>query len=208
MQNELIITEREMNSRFQGERDLVTYAPYHIGDRVVRCGRCHSIVKSEYAQDGCPLCGHTPFFPVPIVRGQESSSTAVVSTRHYAYRSKKQYLLFLLLSACAALIPFLSSELTFYIYEATYGLNTEWAFALFGAVSFGVALYLYLNKKYIAIWQRKDTGYLLVFAPVLSPYIVLAGIWLAILVLSIIFYGIAIVICIGIFIGIVAGSGD
>lgn len=208
MNNEMIITEHEMRSRFQGERDLVTYAPYHIGDRVVRCGQCHSVVKSEYAHNGCPLCGHTPFLPVPVIQGRETSATVTVSIHESARRSKTHYLLFLLLSACVALLPFLSSELSYYIFEATNGLNTEWALTLFVLVSFGVALYLYFSQKCRAMWLRNHNGYLLVFVPAFAPYIVLAGIWLAILVLSIIFYGVAIIICVGIFIGIVAGSSD
>lgn len=208
MQNELIITEHEMLSRFQGERDLVTYAPYHIGDRVVRCGRCHCVVKSEYAQNGCPLCGSTPFFPIPITRSNNTATSSVQSVHQNVVRSKKYYLLFLLLSACVALLPFFSSDLSYLVYEATYGLETEWCFVLFGLVSFGTVLYLYFSKKYSIVWQREPYGFLLAFVPMLAPYLILAGIWLAILVLSIVFYVIAIIICVAVFIGIIAGSSD
>ena len=42
MRNEMTITRADLENRFYGERDLVSCAPYQVGDRVVRCGSCHA----------------------------------------------------------------------------------------------------------------------------------------------------------------------
>lgn len=66
MNHELVITEGDLRTRFNNERDMVTLSPYRVGDRVVRCSSCRTIVKSEFVSGGCPICGHSPFLPAPV----------------------------------------------------------------------------------------------------------------------------------------------
>lgn len=72
MRFESTITEDDLKTRFAGMRDVVTLSPYRIGDRIVRCGRCRAIIKTEFITGKtCPLCA-APFLPAPVERTQAS----------------------------------------------------------------------------------------------------------------------------------------
>ena len=79
MNHELVITEGDLRTRFNNERDMVTLSPYRVGDRVVRCSSCRTIVKSEFVFGGCPICGHSPFLPAPV--NTRTVGTSAIETR-------------------------------------------------------------------------------------------------------------------------------
>lgn len=193
MNHELVITESDMRTRFNNERDMVTLSPYRVGDRVVRCSSCRTIVKSEFASRGCPICGHSPFLPAPI-------NTSDVRTTAIETRSLTTFLWLLLLSAMVSLLPFAFPSMTEFLYEATFGIELCYSMLCVGAVSLIAALITYNNSNGRRRWQNADGGGLLLLIPVGTPYLLLAAIWAVILVISIII----VIACIAFVIGIIA----
>ncbi len=181
MREEMIITEADLKSRFQGERDLVTYELYRVGDRVVRCGACRAVIKSEFVTDNrCPLCGSTPFLPSPVNISQPNINNRVSTN------SLKAFLWFLLLSAVAAYLPFAFPEALDFLYEATLSVGLEATLIYIGVISFVTAIILYNNKTCRRLWQTSDAGGFLVLAPFSAPYLLLAGLWLIMFALALI----------------------
>lgn len=192
MNHELVITDSDLRTRFNNERDMVTLSPYRVGNRVVRCSSCRTIVKSEFVSGGCPICGHSPFLPAPV--NTRTNGSSAIETR-----SLTTFLWLLLLSAMAALIPFAFPAMSDFIYEATFGIGFYYSMICVGAVSLIAALITYNNQKGRRMWQNADGGGLLLFIPVGTPYLILGAIWIAIFVISIIIA----IACIAFVIGII-----
>lgn len=189
MYGELVITKEIMAARFEGERDLVTYAPYRVGDRVIRCGTCRAVIKSEFVSDGCPLCGRTPFLSAPVDSERRSTITSNI-------RSLTAFLWLLFLSILAAYIPFAFPEVAAFIYMAAFDIAPKTILICVGTISLITALVLYNNDNCRRLWQRSDCGCLLVFVPFSAPYLILAIIWLALIVIAVaLFLGCIALIC-------------
>lgn len=195
MRGEMIITEADLASRFQGERDLVTYSPYRVGDRVVRCSGCRAVIKSEYISNNhCPLCGRTPFLPAPV----NTAQTNVITSGNI--RTLTTFLWMLLLSVLAAFIPFAFPSATSFLYEASFGIGLGPLLISIGVISLVAATILYFNRSTRRLWQSSGWGGFLVLVPVSVPYLVLAALWLVVFVLAIV----AVIACIALVIGIIA----
>lgn len=192
MNHELVITENELRTRFHNERDMVTLSPYRVGDRVVRCSSCRTIVKSEFISGGCPICGHSPFLPASV-------DTRSVVTTGDGSRSLTAFLWLLLLSATAALLPYAFPDMTEFIYEATFEIGFYNSMVCVIVVSVIAAVITYNNRKGRRMWLDSDGGALLLLIPVGAPYLVLAVIWAVVFIISIIIA----IACIAFVIGII-----
>lgn len=193
MNHELVITESDLRTRFNNERDMVTLSPYRVGDRVVRCSSCRMIVKSEFVSGGCPICGHSPFLPAPV-------NTRVVGTSAIETRTFTAFLWLLLLSAAFSLLPFAFPSMAEFLYEATFGINLCYSMLGVGVVSVVAALITYNNSKGRRMWQNTGGGALLLLIPLGTPYLLIAAIWAVIFVISIIIAIACIVFAFGIII--------
>jgi hypothetical protein len=172
MRNEMVITEADLNSRFQGERDLITYAPYRVGDRVVRCGACRAVIKSEFVtRNTCPLCGRTPFSPTPVVPPPEGTG----NTGRVA-----GFAWWLLLAVAAAYIPFAFPKAAAFLFEAAFGIGPAHTLLCVGVIALVAAAVVFFHKGCRRLWQTSRSGALLVFVPVTAPYCVLATVWIGI----------------------------
>lgn len=178
MYGELVITEEIMAERFEGEHDLVTYAPYHVGDRVVRCGACRAVIKSEFISNGCPLCGCTPFLSAPVDPDRQSAITP-------STRSPTTFLWLLFFSILAAYIPFAFPKASDFIYMAAFDIAPNTILICIGIISLIAAVVLYHNETCRRLWQWSNCGGLLVFVPFSAPYLVLAIIWLAMIAIGV-----------------------
>ncbi len=195
MREEMIITEADLASRFQGERDLITYSPYRIGDRVVRCSGCRAVIKSEYVSNNrCPLCGRTPFLPAPVNPTQQG----VISSGNI--RSLTTFLWLLVLSIIAVYIPFVFPGAIGFLYEASFEIGLGPMLISIGIISLIAAIILYFNRRTRWLWQNSGWGGFLVFVPVSAPYSLLAALWLVVFALAIA----AVIACIALVIGIIA----
>lgn len=204
MRGELVITERELQTRFRGERDLVTLAPYQVGDRVVRCGHCHAVVKTQFVTaGGCPLCGHAPFTSSPVIN---EPSAYVAPSR--AQRSIRGFFGWLILSAVSSLVPFIFPGVRSIITEAMFGLSIGWIIALFCTLSLISLLILMCNDTFTEIWQNSGPGRLLAFIPGAVPYAALCSLWLVIIVVKIILVILLIGLCIAAVIGLIGGPSN
>lgn len=202
MQEELIITEADLASRFRGERDLITYAPYRVGDRVVRCGSCRAVIKSEFVTDRCPLCSSTPFRPAPVnfpASAMASSPARNVITAEPG-RSLSTFLWLLLLSVAVAYIPFAFPEAADFLYNAAFGMAWGPMLISVGAISLLAAVILFFHEDTRSLWQNSDFGGWLLLGPIAAPYCVLAAVWAVVIAISLAI-GLA---CIGLVIGIIA----
>lgn len=158
MNHKMVISESDLITRFNNERDVVTLSPYHV----VRCSSCRTIVKSEFVSDRCPVCGHSPFLPAPINASRNRSP--VIETR-----SLITFLWLLLLSAAAALIPFAFPDTTEFIYKATFEVGFYYSIICVGAVSAIAALIIYNNRKGRKMWQNANGGGFLLLIPAGAP---------------------------------------
>jgi hypothetical protein len=166
MNHEQVITEADLRTRFRNERDVVTLSPYHVGDRVVRCSSCRTIIKSEFVSDGCPICGHAPFIPAPVdIKFTEENQ-----------RSPSSFFWRLLLSAAAAWLPFAFSNLSELIGKATSRFGIHNSMLYVGVVGLIAALITYCNRQGRRTWMNGG-GDSLLLIPVLAPYLLLAAIW-------------------------------
>lgn len=171
MRGEMIITETDLVSRFRGERDLITYAPYQVGDRVVRCSHCKAVVKSEFVNHCCPLCSCTPFTPAPVDPAQQRIIPS------HTVRSLTTFFWILLLSVVATYIPFAFPGAVVFLDEASLGIGLSTLLISIGVISLITATVLYFNKSTRRFWQDSGWGCFLALAPVSAPYLVLASLW-------------------------------
>lgn len=191
MRGEYILTAEDLRTRFQGERDLITYSPYRVGDRVVRCGSCGRVIKAEFvAGNTCPLCSAS-FRAIPVIPRQAAPVRAART------RSLKTYLWLLILFAVLSFLPYASPEACYDLQELGFGASLE-AMLIYNGTAAGIAaLLLYRNQTCRTAWRSKPAGWLLAllpgFAPVglllaARPLIaileVLAGIFLAFVVIA------------------------
>jgi len=199
MHGELIITKAYLESRFQGERDLITYSPYRVGDRVVRCGACRAVIKSEYISNNrCPLCGRTPFLPAPVNPIQQGTITSG------NIRSLTTFLWLLIFSAIATYLPFAFPGVSGFLYEASFGMDLRPLLISIGAISLTAAIILYFNRNTRRLWQSSGWGALLVLGPVSAPYLVLAVLWVLVFTIAL---AVAIA-CLALVIGIIVGISE
>lgn len=172
MNGEMIITESDFASHFQGERDLITYSPYRVGDRVVRCQSCRAIIKSEFVTENrCPLCS-AAFIPAPVIPPRQ----AVVSNNA---RSLSTFLWLLLLSAALAFLPFVLPGAEGSLRAMFFGKESWGRLVYVGLIGFGAAGILYVNTDARKLWKRSEWGSVLVLGPMLAPYILLGVVWIA-----------------------------
>ena len=203
MQGEMIITEADMRTRFEGERDLITYAPYRVGDRIVRCNHCMSIVKTEFVTSNqCPLCGYPSFNPpnrpIPTTPTSPSALYAGGTTIVPSGRSLVVYLWLLICSGVLALLPYCFEDVRNLIYEATFNIGIGNAVLVTIFISVVAVLVLYFSSHIRERWQRAGSGCLLPLIPFSAFYLILAAIWLVIVVLAVIAALAAIALVIGI----------
>ena len=206
MRGEMVITEADMQSRFSGERDLITYEPYHVGDRIVECDHCKSIIKTEFiTSDVCPVCEYPSFRE--SLRPQTTMSAAVRENVPVGVgRSLKVYFWLLLCAAAVALLPYCFESTRNLIASATFGIEMRTAALLTLALSVIAFLVLYLNHSLRASWQFSDGGFLLLLVPTFVPYAILAAIWLVIAAIAVLITILVIAFVIGIISAIVSGS--
>lgn len=199
MRGEMIITEEILRAKFAGERDLITYAPYRCGDRIVRCAACRAIIKTEFVSDRCPLCGSTPFRTAPVdydarrtpasasrtalanPSGQRTARRIDTSAqrRNAERRGLTLFFWLLLFSAFAAYIPFLFPDSVVFlreVAEVAFGIKVDILLIALGVISGLAATVLFFNRKTRKLWQRSKWGFLLVLVPMCAPYAVLAAI--------------------------------
>ena len=184
MDHEMVITQKDLDTRFQGERDLVTYAPYQIGDRVVRCSACHCVVKTEFITNQCPLCGHAPFVPVPVVAPEDD---APVRNQR---RDRSDFFWMLMVSAGLSLVPYFIFEGSSFMQEVTFGAAPDQVLLYGSLTALIVALIVYCSAG--KSWEKREgSGFVLL--PAISPYLLLAGIW-ALIALSAVLLTIGIIV--------------
>ena len=203
MRGELVITADELRTRFQGERDLVTYSPYQIGDRVVRCSCCRSVIKTEFVLAGvCPLCGQRPFVPAPVINEDRHH----MDEAHYAvhYRSLTCYLVLLILSAGLSLAPLYFPNLYELFYEATFNIGLQNCRIAAGIISSLAAVILYCSDQCRLIWRRSRFGWALLLIPMAVPYITVLAIWAVIFIVSFIIAGFLCALGVAIVFGFIA----
>lgn len=179
MNHELIITENDLRTRFNNERDMVTLSPYRVGDRVVRCSSCRAIVKSEFVSGRCPICGHSPFLSAPV----ETRETVFSAPET---RSLTTFLWLLLLSAAVSLVPFAFPSMAEFIHEATFEVGFPYSLVYVGTASIIAAIAIYNNHETRRVWQHAGRGGLLLLIPAGAPYLILGAVWAAIFVLAVI----------------------
>ncbi len=218
-----VLTERELQTRFLGERDAVTLDPYRVGDRVVRCASCKRVVKAEFAANGCPLCGTTPFVPAPVERtpGRAVPARAAAPARtvparqaraapaaHIAPRRSRPMALFLwllLLSAAAAALPYAIPDAAAFLVAATFETDSETSLYAILTASIIAAIITYNCRGARQHWRCADSGPWLLLIPICTPYLILAGIWAVLFVLKLLLAVIGVVVVFSMLVGVIAG---
>lgn len=211
MKGEMVITEADMRTRFEGERDLITYAPYQVGDRIVRCNHCKSIIKTEFVTSNqCPLCGYPSFSlsaqPLPATPTSPPVSYAGETTTTSRRRSQIVYLWLLICSSVLALLPYCFADFRNLIDEATFNIGIGNAVLVTIVISTVAVLILYFNSHIREHWRRSGSGCLLPLIPFSAFYSVLAAIWLIIFILEVLVAIVAIAFVIGIICAILGGN--
>ena len=176
MRNEMTITRVDLENRFSGERDLVSYSPYQVGDRIVRCGSCHAVVKINFITNNCcPLCSHSPFIPIPVQPVQEQPMEV---------GSLRTFFWLLIGSAGFSALPLLFPAAFFFLQEAAFGVPAPYLFAFFCVSSLIAAFLLYADQDNRRIWQNGEGG-LFILIPAAAPYLVLAAVWCVLFIFAI-----------------------
>ena len=174
MRYEMTITQADLENHFRGERDLVSYSPYQVGDKVVRCGSCHAVVKTNFITNNCcPLCG-ARFVPAPVRSAREQPVEA---------GSLKTFFWLLIGSAGFAMFPLLFPTAFFFLQEAAFGVSASYLFAFFCASSL-IAAFLYADQDNQRIW-RNGGGGLLILIPAAAPYLILTAVWCVLLIFAV-----------------------
>ena len=224
MLNEIIITPAELSSRFAGEYDVITHQPYRVGDHIVRCQRCSAVIKTDYIDGSCPLCGTSPFIPMQfsesnsILSGSqnrnrlstqtlnESHNSIVLPRRRFRNdRNMKLFSWLIFLSALVSPMPLLIEEVALFICEAMFGVDFQAAYAILSLIAIIAAVFIRFRNETADLWKRSKWGPALILIPAFSPYILLTAIWLFIAGVSIALALLAVVLCVGIMIGICKG---
>lgn len=210
MTNELIISQANYSSLFAGERDVITHQPYRIGDRVVRCQRCRAIIKTEFVDTGCPLCGTSPFistqFSNNVSRASYGHSSVVSPSRNYrTNRSRSTLFTLLFLSVAASTIPFQIESILPFLSEAMFDMDLSSAFIAVVVVSFITALVVGCRSDTVNYWKHKKAGFLVALVPAFSPYLILALLWLGAFAIGVAIAIAVVALCIGIIVGICSG---
>ena len=175
MRYEMTITQADLENHFRGERDLVSYSPYQVGDKVVRCGSCHAVVKTNFITNNCcPLCG-ARFVPAPVRSAREQPVEA---------GSLKTFFCLLIGSAAFAMFPLLFPTAFFFLQEAAFGVSASYLFAFFCASSLIAAFLLYADQDNQRIW-RNGGGGLLILIPAAAPYLILTAVWCVLLIFAV-----------------------
>ena len=210
MNNELIISQANYASLFAGERDVITHQPYHIGDRVVRCQRCRAVIKTEFVDTGCPLCGASPFIPAQFnniaSRTTCGHSSVVAPSRHYrTNRSKSSLITLLILAVSASTIPFQIDGALPFLSEAMFDMELSSAFIAVVIVSALTALVIACRSDTVNYWKHKRSGFLIGLLPIISPYLVVALLWLGAFAIGVVIAIAAVALCIALIAGICSG---
>lgn len=209
MNCEMVITEHDLRTRFEGERDLVTYDLYRVGDRVVRCRDCRAVIKTAFINGACPLCGHTPFQPSPVDASSysfhaPSEVPRVVPGTGFRSHQTDKTLWLLLLSVAAALIPFCFPDAAAFIMRASFGMELGTCILCAVILSGVCAVVLYFCRRNSSSWPNSRAGDLLLLLPSAVPYGLLAAVWAVIAVIAIV----VVIGCIAIVIGIISSMCD
>lgn len=210
MNNELIISQANYSSLFAGERDVVTHQPYRIGDRVVRCQRCRAIIKTEFVDTCCPLCGASPFvatqFNNTTSRPANYHSSIVSPSRNYrTNRSRSTLGTLLILSVATSTLPFHIESILPFLSEAMFEMDLASALIAVVIVSIITALVVGFSSDTVNYWKHKRSGFLVALAPAFSPYLILALLWLGAFAISVAIAIAAVALCIAIIVGICSG---
>ena len=232
MNNELIITQSNYETLFAGARDVITHQPYRIGDRVVRCRRCRAIIKTEFVDTRCPMCGASPFISVrfdanvsgtagkhpPAVspgryyHASGRHSRAGVSGREYYFcRSRWTLAILLVLAVVASTFPFRIDGFRKFVSGIMPDMRMSTALVLVVVVSAITAVITACCPALFDCWRFKRSGFLVVLIPVVSPYLAAAVCMLVVFVIGILIKAagillniVAHVLCISLLIGIFA----
>ena len=175
MRYEMTITQADLENHFRGERDLVSYSPYQVGDKVVRCGSCHAVVNTNFITNKCcPLCG-ARFVPASVQSAREQPVEV---------GSLKTFFWLLIGSAGFAMFPLLFPTAFFFLQEAAFGVSASYLFAFFCASSLIAAFLLYADQDNQRIW-RNGGGGLLILIPAAAPYLILTAVWCVLLIFAV-----------------------
>ena len=221
MLNEIIISPAELSSRFAGEYDVVTHQPYRVGDHIVRCQQCSTVIKADYIDGSCPLCGASPFIAMqfsessPVSRESwylsgranqmrnESGPAIVLPRQHFRYnRDLRLFSWLIFLSALLSPMPLLIEEVALFLCEAMFGVELQVACIFLGVIAIITAMLIRFCDETIELWQHSRWGPMLILVPGISPYALLTAIWLIIAGISIALAVLALVLCVAIMIGI------
>lgn len=189
MTGETVLTPHDLQTQFRDERDEVTYAPYRVGDRVVRCSHCRAVIKTEFVTDNCcPLCGARPFRTAPVILPPVSCH---VRPRHD--RSLLLFFVLLVLSVALTFLPFCFPGVLPFFQKAVFVHQPQPCLTFFAAASIASALVLFCSGYCRRMWRSSPDGWQLVLVPTLVPYLLVAALWIigmaiAIALVGLIFY--------------------
>ena len=220
MKYEIEITPSDLASQFAGEYDVITHQPYRIGDHLVRCRQCRAVIKTDYIDGECPLCGASPFVGMQFrpnetrqnenrrvershPASQIASQCTITPRQRFCY-NRNETLLTLLVNISAILSPFplWIDEVGRFIHDAMFGMDFLTTYVIFGTISFIVSIIIEWRNDTAELWKHSKWGLLLIFIPALCPYLLLAGIWLMIGGLSIVLAIVALALCVAVIIGL------
>ena len=209
MNNELVITQANYESLFAGVRDVITHQPYRIGDRVVRCQHCRAIIRTEFVDARCPMCGASPFVSAYFNNNDSqpgASRPRVVSRRRYRVHRKRWTLnVLLILAVVTSSLPFQFDGFRWFLYGLMPGLDQTAALLGVVGVSAITAVVIACRSRIVNYWKHKRSGVLVVLIPAVGPYLLAALLLLAAFALGMLIAIAAVILVVAIIIGFFAG---
>lgn len=203
MTGEYTITQQTYETNFRGEHDALTHQAYAVGDVVVRCGSCRRVIKAEFVDGCCPLCGSAPFTSAPVIVQRVS-----IRTPTYPHRSENLFYWLVSLSTVFSIIPLFFEGASQFLSECMFGLCWDWVYFLIFAAAGIAGLVLALCPTTQRFWVRNRWGPVLLAIPPVTPYAILTCIWavigIAYLAVCILMIGIVI----GIMCAFIAGMSE
>lgn len=203
MTGEHTITRQEWERCFRGEHDALTHQAYEIGDAIVRCSNCHRIIKAEFVEGCCPLCGSSPFTSIPVI-----TQHVTIHTPQYYRRSENCFGCLLALSGFLSVVPLLFDGSAQVILKYMFGLSWDVTYFVFLGVTAIASVILALWEPTRTFWIRNRWGPVLLGIPILTPYAVLLCIWAVIGIAYVMISLLMIAVVIGIMCAFIAGLSE
>ena len=219
MIHEIIISPADLSTQFAGEYDVITHQPYRIGDHIIRCRQCHTVIKTEYIDGECPLCGASPFVGTQFRPSNSNQSVnrrterrpqinhvsapAAITPRHrFRYNRSERLLSWLItISAILSPLPLWIDAIAEFICEAMFGMGYLAVYIIFAVASLIAALIIECRNDTTELWKHSLWGPVLIPLPAFCPYLLLAGVWIVIGGLSIVLAIAALMLCIAVVMG-------